>query len=79
METWMIVLISVGGAVTYPLLGGVTWALLPSDFRAAPDDVAGFFVSLFWPITLPVMLGIRLARWTPNKRRDLPRASVHRD
>lgn len=58
----------------YGLLTGITWAMLPQDFREN-DEIEP--LQYICAIVLPVTLGILACRWATRPR--MPRATLYRE
>lgn len=72
MSTEWIVALSVVGPLLYALGVGLTWELTPPD-DCDPELIRGS-AAMFWPLALPAIAGVALARWF--KRPRLPKATA---
>ena len=73
MTTAQFVIVITASCLAYLVLAGVTWAVVPQDWR--DYDLTGLAV-VFWPLALPVLFGTWLARRISTWRTalSLPRA-----
>jgi hypothetical protein len=71
MSAVEIAAIATGAGLLYCFLGGITFVLMPKD-----NDGFEYVGAAFWPLALPAVVGMRLARWMTAPKSTLPKATA---
>jgi hypothetical protein len=78
VNTLYLVLGLIGACTVYFTMIGVTWAFMPDAWTDSDSSefVTALFGSLLWPLSMPMIAGVRLARWLRRRRVGIPTATA---